>query len=159
FPKHVEAAGREPGHVDGNRAGAADTGNRRIDLGELAQLQRIVGRSLGLDASGSNGIREVAAVSNAQALTVSQPGASALFCRVELVHDRVVDYRSHDIVAALQRDGDGKERNSVEEIGGAVERVDDPGVLAVGAGNLAALFHQESIGRTRLAQLVIDDLL
>ncbi|MNY44070.1 hypothetical protein D3C86_1790660 [compost metagenome] len=47
----------------------------------------------------------------------------------------------------------------MEEIGGAVERIDDPGMLAVGAGNLAAFFHQEGIGGAGLAQFVKNDLL
>ena len=45
-----------------------------------------------------------------------------------------------------------------EEIGRAVERVDDPGVLAIGAGNLAAFFHQKGIGRAGLLEFVKHDL-
>jgi hypothetical protein len=40
----------------------------------------------------------------------------------------------------------------VQEIGGAVERVDDPAVLAVVAFDQAALLHQEGVARPRLRQ-------
>jgi len=55
-------------------------------------------------------------------------------------------------------DRDGEHRDAVQEIGGAVERVDDPAVLVVVAGHRAALFHQERITRPRPRQLGVDDL-
>ena len=56
-------------------------------------------------------------------------------------------------VATLEGDRHRKQGNAVKEVGGAVERIDDPAVLAVGPGNLTALFHQEGIGRAGLVQL------
>ena len=40
----------------------------------------------------------------------------------------------------------------MQEIGRAVERIDDPAVAAILAGDLAALLGQEPVGGTRLAE-------
>src|SRR5690606_17166546 len=42
FPDGVKPAGSEPGHVEADRSGAADAGDRRIDCGKLAELQGVV---------------------------------------------------------------------------------------------------------------------
>ena len=52
-----------------------------------------------------------------------------------------------------------KMRNAVQEIGGAVERIDDEAVGAVGALDLAALLHQEAVAGPGAGQLVEHDLL
>ena len=50
-------------------------------------------------------------------------------------------------------------RDAVEEVGGAVERVDDPAVLGILAGHLAALLHEEGVAGAGPRQLGADDLL
>jgi hypothetical protein len=67
--------------------------------------------------------------------------------------------RSHDLALALQRDGDGKERQPVQEVGGAVERVDDPAVRLVGALDVAALLHDETVAGARPGELAKERLL
>ena len=52
----------------------------------------------------------------------------------------------------LQRDGHCESRNTVQEVGGAVERINNPAMLAVCTFNRAAFFHQKAIVRTRTAQ-------
>ena len=52
-----------------------------------------------------------------------------------------------------------KMRDAVQEVGGAVERIDDPAMGAVGAFDLAALLHQEAIARPCAEQLLEQDLL
>jgi hypothetical protein len=47
----------------------------------------------------------------------------------------------------------------VQEVGGAVERVDDPAMGLVGAGDEAPLLHQEAVARPGLRQLAVDGLL
>jgi len=47
----------------------------------------------------------------------------------------------------------------VEEVGGAVQRIDEPAVRAVGADDLLTLLAEEAVGRTRLQKLFLDDLL
>src|ERR1700675_4211720 len=50
-------------------------------------------------------------------------------------------------------------RDAVQEIGGAVERIDDPAMTLVGAGPGPAFFAEKAGGRPRLRQFLVDDLL
>src|ERR1700675_1004956 len=50
-------------------------------------------------------------------------------------------------------------RDAVQEIGGAVERIDDPAMTLVGAGPGPAFFAEKAGGRPRLGQFLVDDLL
>ena len=50
-------------------------------------------------------------------------------------------------------------RNAVQEIGGAVERIDDPAVALVGAGVRAAFLAEEAVIRPRLGELFAHRLL
>ncbi len=47
----------------------------------------------------------------------------------------------------------------MQEIGGAVQGIDDPGVALVGALAVASLFADETIPRTRLGEVVVEHLL
>jgi len=60
-----------------------------------------------------------------------QVGAGALGGGEQVVADRVVDDGLRDHAALLQRDRDAVVGVAVQEIGGAVDRIDDPDVLAV----------------------------
>ena len=64
-----------------------------------------------------------------------------------------------DLALALEGDRDGEVRQAVQEVGGAVERVDDPAVALVGAFDGAALLHDEAVAGPRLRQLLAQDLL
>ena len=90
---------------------------------------------------------------------VVHEGALALLRGEQLVVDRIVDDGGDDLALALQGDGDGKERNAVQEVAGAVERVDDPAVGLVRALDHAALLHQEAVARAGLGQLPVQRLL
>ncbi len=48
-------------------------------------------------------------------------------------------------------------RDAVKEIGGAVERIDDPAVGAVRPLDLLALLAEEAVGRAGLHELLTDD--
>ncbi len=50
-------------------------------------------------------------------------------------------------------------RQAVEEVGGAVQWVDDPAVLRLRAHHLARLFHEEAELGPRALELVLEDLL
>ena len=43
-------------------------------------------------------------------------------------------------------------RNAVQEIGGAVERIDDPAMALVGAGARAAFLAEKAVARPRLGE-------
>ncbi len=57
---------------------------------------------------------------------------------------------------ACERDRDREMRHAVQEVGGAVERIHDPGVVGIAARDGAALLHQEAEVRPRLLQLLAD---
>ena len=50
-------------------------------------------------------------------------------------------------------------RDAVQEIGGAVERIDDPAMARIGAGARAAFLAEEAVIRPRLQKLLAHDLL
>ncbi|MNE10063.1 hypothetical protein D3C80_1027620 [compost metagenome] len=63
--------------------------------------------------------------------------------------------------AVFAGDADSEVRNAAQEVGGAVQRIDDPQVLFAfdaGAGVHAGLFTQDRVIRVRLAQGVDDFL-
>ena len=95
---------------------------------------------------------------DAHALVVEE-GALAALGDEHLVGDRIVDQAGDDGAVALQPDRDGELRNAVQEIGGAVERIDDPGVGPVGAFVPAAFLAEEAVARARLGKFGAQRLL
>ena len=89
---------------------------------------------------------------DAQALVVEE-GALALLGQEQSSLAGIVDHAGDDLALALQGDGDREVRDAVQEVGGAVERIDDPGVGLVGALDLAALFAEEAVAGPRLGEL------
>ena len=80
---------------------------------------------------------------HAQPLVVDE-GALALFGEEEIVVGRIIDDGGDDGALALQRDRHRKVRHPVQEVGGAVERIDDPDVGLVGALDRSRLLHRGS---------------
>ena len=87
---------------------------------------------------------------DAQALVVEK-GAVTLLGHEHLVGDRIEDDGRDELAFALQRDGDGEMRNAVQEVGGAVERIDDEAVGFVGPFDDARFLDQEGVAGPRLA--------
>ncbi len=108
--------------------------------------------------TGDHRVGQPLAPRDAQALVVEESAFAALGGK-QLVVDRIVDQAGDDRVFAFERDRDREMRNAVQEIGCAVERVDDPGVGLVGAFVAAAFFAEKAIARPRARQLVAQDLL
>src|SRR5260221_14412380 len=71
----------------------------------------------------------------------------------------IVNKPGHDSVFALECHRNGKMRNAMQEIGGAVERVDNPGMGFVGAFAVAAFFAEKSIAGSRLYEFGVKLLL
>ena len=53
---------------------------------------------------------------------------------------RIVDEPGHDRVLAFERDRDREVRDAVQEIGGAVERIDNPQIFGVRVGVFGGAF-------------------
>ena len=75
--------------------------------------------------AGDDGVGEPLARGDADAPVVEE-GAFAAFGNEHVVVRRIVGQRRDNGAVALERDRDGEMRNAVQEIGGAVERIDDP---------------------------------
>src|SRR6476620_8040154 len=97
-------------------------------------------------AAGDHAFIEPAAAGDAQSLVVEKRALAALG-DVQLVIGGVVDHARDDRALTLQADRDRKLRDAVQEVGGAVERIDDPGVALVGAFAAAAFLADEAVAR------------
>ncbi len=102
-------------------------------------------------AAGDDGVGEMLAAGDADAVVV-QKGAFAFFGDEQVFADRIVDQAGDDHAFALERDRNGEMRNAVQEIRGAVERIDDPAVRLVGAFALAAFLAEKAVAGPRLRQ-------
>ena len=84
--------------------------------------------------------------------------AFALLGNEHFLVRRIVDQAGHHCAFALERDRDGELRNAVQEVGGAVERIDDPGVGLVGALAAAAFLAEKAVARPCLHQFGVERL-
>ena len=109
-------------------------------------------------AAGDHRFGQALAAGDADALVVEE-GAFALLGDEQFVDRRIVDQAGDDRAFALERDRDGELRNAVQEIGGAVERIDDPGMALVGAFAAAAFLAEEAVAGPRLGEFGIQRLL
>ena len=89
---------------------------------------------------------------------VVEESALAAFGDKQLLVRRIVGQRGNDRVVSFERDGDGEMRDAVQEVGGAVERIDDPAMRLVGAGAGAAFLAEEAVIGPRLGKLLVHDL-
>ena len=89
---------------------------------------------------------------------VVEEGALAALGHEQLVVCRIVDEAGDDRAVAFERDRDGEMRDAVQEIGGAVERIDDPAMRPVGAHMGAAFLAEKAVIRPRLGEFVAQDL-
>ena len=101
----------------------------------------------------------MAAGRHAKALLVVQEGTLALFRPEDLVGGGIVDHAGHQLPLPLQGNGDAVMRNGVQEVGRAVEGIDDPAVGLVGPLHRTPLLGQEAIARTQAAELLHQHLL
>jgi len=73
-----------------------------------------------------------------------------------LVGHRIVDQARDQDSFALERNGNGELRDAVQEIRGAVERIDDPGVRLVGAFAASTFLAQETVTRPCLGKFGVE---
>jgi hypothetical protein len=79
------------------------------------------------DAGDDEAVGERPAIGNPQT-TIIQKRSLALLCREELVRRGIVDDARDDLAVPLEAERDCEMRNAVQEVRGAVERIDDPSV-------------------------------
>src|SRR5690606_15519643 len=133
FPEAVEPPGSHIGEVERCGAEAADAGDFAHHVAQVEKRLAVVAVSQEWQARGDDAVAQVTPGGNAHAMLVAE-GAAAALGREKLVHGGIVDDARDDLALALKGDGDGEERNAVQEVRRAVERIDDPAVLGVVAG-------------------------
>jgi hypothetical protein len=99
----------------------------------------------------------MATTRDAQTAAVKE-GAFAFFCPEFFVRNRVVDHAGCDLAIFFQSDGNGKMRDTVQEVGCAVQRVDDPAACFILAFKFAAFFKQEADFRAGFGEFLDQNL-
>ena len=120
----VEPAGRDPREVERGRAGAADVARQGQHAAEDRRLQPALVGDVG-EARADERARERRRLADPQRRAV-EPAALAARRAERLAAHRVVHDRDERADAVAAGDRDGPLRDAVEEVDGAVERVDDP---------------------------------
>src|SRR5699024_6271335 len=78
----------------------------------------------------------------------------------QLVLDRVQDHGGEHVAPLLERQRDGEVRQAVQEVAGAVERIDDPAtLLVILAFDAARFLQQKAEVRPRALEFLPQDLL
>src|SRR6185369_4953481 len=163
FPETVHSTGGHPGEIKRRRTETTDTGDvrckRKVDLGPFLRIALAEER----DSRADDAVGEVAPRGNAKPL-VLEPGAPALLGPEALVGQRLVDKPLRDLGPAarlllLNSDRDREVRYAVEEVGRAIQRIDDPPRLVGVARDLAAFLEQHAPVGPGVPKLVDDGLL
>src|SRR3954468_24878130 len=115
------------------------------------------------DSSADQAIDKVAPRRDSKA-GVLEPSAPALFGPVAIVSQRLIDEPLGDLGASaglllLDRDGDREMGDAVKEVGGPIERVDDPARLFGVALDRAAFLKQHAPVGACIPELLDDRLL
>ena len=165
LPITIEPAGGDIGQVQGRGPEASDPGDALADLMQVLQELGVPRPAREGNAGSEDAVLQPLASGHPQAPLGPQPGALAPLGPEHLLGDRVVGHRGHhltlagDRIAPLQGDVDRELRDAVQEVGRAVQRVDDPAMLGVLALQLAAFLHQEAPVGPGARQFLEDDLL
>src|ERR1700681_921197 len=123
LPKAVETAGGDPGEIERGSASAAYPGDGALHLREFRAEALGVSASTMWDAATNDAVRELLPRRHAKTAVV-EIGSLAALAHIHLVVDGIVDDARDRRAFPHQRDRDREQRNAVEEIGGAVERID-----------------------------------
>src|SRR3954470_7123990 len=157
LPERIEPAAGDVGEVErrGARAAYAGAGpHHRLQLARTKiEARHLLERKAGADER----IAEARQGGDADAAVIEE-GTAALGGGEKLVARRVVDHRMRKGAAVPDADRHAVLRKAMDEVGRAVERIDDPEVLGVGL-RCARLLGEEPVLRVRLAHDVDDRFL
>src|SRR6187455_3174815 len=158
LPEAVEPARSSPSEVKRGSAKPPDSRGGSHDGAQFLEEQIMRGLSAVRNAGADHRGRELRACCDPDAAIVEK-GAFALFGGKGFLIGRIEDESRNQLAFALERDRDGEDWNAMEEIGGAVEWIDDPAMAAVAAFDIAALLHQEAVAWTRAGKFGEENLL
>src|SRR5215469_2016926 len=156
FPIGVEPPCRDPSEIKRRRAVAAQPREGALRGCDFVAGEPEIATPEMRQATGDDSVGEPLPRGDADALVVQKRTLAALGDE-HVVIRRIVDETSDDRAVALKRNRDGEMRDAMEEIGGAVERIDDPAMGRVGARMSAAFFAQEAIVWPRFGEFLAHD--
>ena len=116
---------------------------------------------VGGKAGGQKRLLQPVGLAGSQAF-VAQPGARAFGCLEHLLTQRVEDDARDQLTGDLQADGYTIEREAVDVIGGAVERIDNPGGRRIRRRAVVAGFvflPQKAVVGEAVMEVVVDRFL
>ena len=157
LPVKVRATAGDVGEIESSRAEAAGAAGHRHHGRDLAQELRVVAASEIRRTIGHEGVGHVRPAGDAQAAVV-EIGALPAFGHEQLVLGRIVDDAGDDLALAFETHRDREMGDAVEEVGGAIERVDMPGVALVLPFDVSRFLENQAIAGTRLHQGIAQHL-
>lgn len=155
FPETVDATGSHIGQIQRGGAGTTDVGTLDEHALEHLQVRLDVVLLLERETGGQDGTGQLFGLADTDAVAV-QLGAAATGGSEQLVTDRIVDHGLFGLALDAQGDGDGKVRNAFDQVGRAIQWVNDPLVVRIGTGNLTRLFSHDAVFRVRFFDGVND---
>src|SRR5216683_3989523 len=151
LPKAVITPRCDIGEIERRRTEPAHPAGRGHDTRERRDIDRVVAVSAKREAGADQRLAKRAPGRHPEAAVV-EIGADAFLGPEHLVPGRLVDQPGYDLAIAFERDRDREMRDPMQEIGGAVERVDDPAVMWIGSRGRAAFLKQETVAGTGAQQ-------
>ncbi|MNO64475.1 hypothetical protein D3C76_552030 [compost metagenome] len=162
FPERIETAGGDIGQVQAGGASAADAGSLADQAAEHAQVVVQVVHLVVAEweASAQQCAFQALAWADAQAAAVQLGAATTGGGEFFLAH-WVQNHGVLEAATVFAGNADGKVRDATQEVGGAIEGVDDPQVVFAftAACVQAGFFTEDTMGRIGLAQGIDDALL
>ncbi len=155
FPERIETTGGDIGQVQRGGTGAADARGLADQAAEHAQVVVQVVDVIGTEgkAGAQQGAFQAAAVGDADATTV-QGGTAATAGGEFFLAYRIEDHGVFQAALVLAGDAHREVRDATDEVGGAIQRVDDPDVVGAFAFacQVAGFLTVEAVGGVGLAQ-------
>ena len=147
------------GQIQRGRAGAAHASGALHDFAQHQHvLLEVVATAEG-EAGGDQAVTQLSALGDADAALV-QIGTTALGRSEQVVAAGVIDHGVLDLALVGQSDAHAVHGKAVDEVGGAVQRVDDPDMVGVlGAVLAARFFGQDGMLGVGVEQRFDDDAL
>src|SRR5690606_7903915 len=155
LPEGVEATGSDIGQIQARSASAAHAGSlayqaaEHIEVGVQVVHLPVTER----EASAQQGAFEALARADTQAATIQGSAATAAGGELFLA-DRINDHGVLQSAAVFAGNADCIVRNAAQEVGGAIQRIDDPQVVGaiLGALRQPAFFSKNAVVWIGLAQ-------
>jgi len=124
FPEAVDATGSHVGQIQRGRAGTTDVGTLDEHALEHLQVRLDVVLLLERETGGQDGAGQLFGLADTDAITV-QLGTTTTGSSKQLVTDRIVNNGLFSLALHAQGDGDGKVRNAFDQVGRAIQWVND----------------------------------